>query len=248
MSIGSCKCGLNEIVINSTDFDLRWFNPDTIVLNPQVPLELFLPPAGQRDVHFIATHDSLGLNSGVLFLRVDQWTVRLLIEVMAVPLRDNKPEVMVSKDQAALEQVLTNPAFRGRTVYQPRVWFNAFHVNGTFEGERGSLLVHIPEVNANKWMAMEEYLGNMTAWDNPWEMNVGETAYEGIMADFWGRVVQANVLLKEAEIKLNKHEDVVLREAMINLRHGLDYNTDNYDVVIRAILALQVAMKERQSE
>lgn len=218
------------------------------MLNPQVPLELFLPPVDQRNIHFIASHDPLGLNSGVLFFRIDQWTVRLLIEVMAVPLRDRRPDVAVAKDRAALEQVLNNPAFRGRTVYQPRPWFNAFHANGTYEGQRGSLLAHFPEVNANKWMAMNSYLSNMTSRDNPWEMKLEETSYEAIMADFWQRVVQANALIQEAENRLNRREEAVVRVAMGNLRHAMDYNTDKYDVIIQSVLALRTALKERHSE
>lgn len=208
---------------------------------------MFLPPEDMTDINLVVTHDDRGLNSGAMFLRVNSWTIRLLIEVLAVPLRDtNRPEIAVSKDQPALELVLANRDFAGHTVYQPRPWFNAFHINGHFEGQRGTLLAHFPDVGGEKWTAMEEYLANVTMWRNPWDMRLSETWYEGMLGDYWGRIRQAKELLEDA--KPRQRKELLVLEAADNLRFALDYRSDEYPVLIEALIGLKKALKDRQSE
>jgi hypothetical protein len=48
-----------------------------VIMNPNISLELFLPPAG-KDVNFMAANDLNGLNTGLFFIRICPWSVRLL--------------------------------------------------------------------------------------------------------------------------------------------------------------------------
>ncbi|KAL1302812.1 hypothetical protein AAFC00_003150 [Neodothiora populina] len=225
---------------------LVWCDPDTIILNPLIPLETFLPPKNMTDVHMIATHDPDGLNTGVLFFRVCEWTFKFLIDVLAVPLRDGTIQTALSKDAPAIEKVLDYPNFRGRTIYEPRGWFNAFHAHGYFEASQGSMLVHFTDVNGDKWNAMDQYLKNVTAEVNPWKKRLNETAYEIMLHDFWNRVTQAKDLLTEFR---EKERDNEVREAADKLRHALDHRTDDFDKMIAALIGLRKSVKKpRQSE
>ena len=223
----------------------RWFDVDTIILNPQIPLELFLPPP-EEEVHLIGTHDSKGFNGGVFFMRVDQWSLDMLIEVLAVPLMDNKHHVSISKDYSALEQILESPAFRGRTLYQPRGWFNSFDVNKTYEGAGGNMLVHFPDVSANKWARMDMYLETMSApGGNPWEVPLGLTTYEMSVMSYWTRIKDARKLLKEAR---GKEDDRRVHDTARRLRFAMDYETDHEEVVRDASIALRKALTEAKTE
>lgn len=191
----------------------------------------------------VGTHDTKGLNNGVFFLRVNQWTLKMLIEVLAIPLTDNKHDLGLAKDQSALEAVVESGAFRGTTAYQPRTWFNALYANGTFEGHPGDLLVHVPEISGNKWTAMDHYLGNVTKKINPYEMKLSETHYEGDVAEFWRLMREGRELLKAATGKLR--ENTRVHEAVQRLRFTMDYETDHKDVMNNALNGLRKALKEK---
>ena len=216
------------------------------MLNPQIPLEMFLPPDDEKDIHFIATHDTTGINSGVMFMRVHQWSLKMLIQVLTVSLAGNEHELAVSKDQPALEQVLGMPDFGGKTVFQPRPWFNAFHIDGKFEGQLGAMFVHFPDITANKWVAMDMYIRNVSQPLNPWEVKVKDTPYEPMLGDYWGRIKQARKLLEEAEER--ETNEVQLHEACEYLRHALDHDTDRVEIMIDALLSTKLVMKEKQHE
>ena len=48
-------------------------------MNPKIPLEIFLPPEENwSHIHAVVTNDHRGLNNGVFFLRVHEWSVWLM--------------------------------------------------------------------------------------------------------------------------------------------------------------------------
>ena len=117
-----------------------------------------MPPDDFEHTNFVGTHDDDGLNSGAFFLRVDGWSVQMLIEVLAPP-RDPGFDIAAWKDDKALENVLTSEPFREAVVYQPRTWFNAYQLSSDrFEGKRGDLLVHFHDLEGDKWSAMQQTL------------------------------------------------------------------------------------------
>lgn len=221
-----------------------WFDPDVMILNPQVPLEMFLPPANEGIINLVASHDPKGFNSGVMFMRVNQWTLSLLVSVLNTPFSDNKNVLYLSKDEPAFEQVLEREEFRGGVVYQPRPWFNAMYSDGTFEGSPGSLLVHIAGVNGEKWRVMDEWLEKVR--DKKWEVNVQETAYEGILLDFWQRIRQARITIKSVK-KLEKINPKV-KDAATVMRYALDHYTDDLHVMVKTFTELVKIARARPSE
>ena len=91
---------------------LFWHDRDTILMNPNVPLEVFLPPPEKevggnrtgRDVNLIVTNDRHGLNNGVFFLRVSEWAVRFLSASLSLREWDAHVTLKYS-EQSAMEIV-----------------------------------------------------------------------------------------------------------------------------------------------
>jgi hypothetical protein len=103
-----------------TDQKLQsWFDADTVVMNPNIPIELFLPPVDFPDIHVIFSKDWNGLNNGVFPIRVHPWSVELLSAVIAYP--HYFPDTqLVFRDQSALGKLLENDDyFRNSTIYAP---------------------------------------------------------------------------------------------------------------------------------
>lgn len=81
-------------------------------MNPNVPLEVFLPPPEKevggnrtgRDVNLIVTNDRHGLNNGVFFLRVSEWAVRFLSASLSLREWDAHVTLKYS-EQSAMEIV-----------------------------------------------------------------------------------------------------------------------------------------------
>lgn len=108
---------------------LFWFDSDIVVLNPNVPLEIFLPPPTPDHtydhIRALVTQDSNGLNTGVFALKVDRWSVNLLTATLAT--RMALPAVHLRyNDQSAMEFWLQSDLFRNNTMHVPQRWFNAY--------------------------------------------------------------------------------------------------------------------------
>lgn len=60
-----------------------WHDADVVLTNAKLPLEVFLPPPQWSNIHLLVTNDLNGLNNGVFFLRVHEWSMWYLSAVMA---------------------------------------------------------------------------------------------------------------------------------------------------------------------
>ncbi|USW54831.1 Putative glycosyltransferase 34, nucleotide-diphospho-sugar transferase [Septoria linicola] len=105
---------------------LFWFDLDIIVMNRNVPLDVFLPPEdGFSHINLLVTNDHNGLNSGSFFLRVSEWAVKYLIDIIA--LHSYKPEFKLKySDQSAQEVMTLDTRYKANTLYVPQRWFNAY--------------------------------------------------------------------------------------------------------------------------
>jgi hypothetical protein len=86
----------------------RWFDVDILLMNPKIPLEIFLPPpATYPSINCLVTDDHRGLNNGVFFLRVDHWSVWLMTAVLGYQkVGCRPPGKLRTEDQGALENIL----------------------------------------------------------------------------------------------------------------------------------------------
>jgi hypothetical protein len=71
-------------------------------MNPNIPLEIFLPPEPEwSHINALVTNDHHGLNNGVFFLRVNEWSVWLMAATVAWKIY--KPDIPLRfHDQTAL--------------------------------------------------------------------------------------------------------------------------------------------------
>jgi hypothetical protein len=188
---------------------LFWVDADTVILNPHVPIETFLPPPGSEfeDVYLLYSNDWNGLNNGVFPVRVNQWSVKLFTAIVAY--RHYKPdEPLVFRDQSAMDNVMKEPQFVNNIVQAPQRWFNAYQGEhnetlAPFQIRRGDLLVHFAGVG-NREERMGYWLDRAEQHLDDWEVPVKSTSYPQERKDFWDELRRSRQGKKEqmAEVRL----------------------------------------------
>ncbi|KAK6332923.1 hypothetical protein TWF696_002940 [Orbilia brochopaga] len=105
---------------------LVWHDADLVLMNSEIPLEAFLPPPGFEHIHLIATNDLGGLNNGVFFIRINEWSVLLLTALTAY--RTYHPGFSsVNEDQVVMDEIIQLDEWKGHVVHVPQRWFNSYH-------------------------------------------------------------------------------------------------------------------------
>ena len=169
---------------------LFWVDADTIILNPYVPIETFLPPPGSEfdDIHLMYTNDWNGLNNGVFPLRVNRWSVELFSAIISYRYyRADAP--LVFRDQSAMDALLKEPKFANHIVETPQRWFNAYQGEhnetlAPFQIRRGDLLVHFAGV-APREPRMVYWLERAEQHLDDWEIPLKSTSYPQEAREFW---------------------------------------------------------------
>lgn len=224
---------------------LMWVSPDVMVLNPQIPLEIFLPPDDFKDKGILATRDQDGVNSAVFFIRVHPSSVKLLIEVLAIPQNEFGQEGQLGRDAArrAFEKILRSDTYRDSVLYQPRKWYNAYQNSvSDSEAEKGDLFVHFHGLGGDKWGAMASRIASYDELRRDWNLPLEQTKYEKKVAEFWSRIREAKTLLWETR---EQAQDANVDPAYRRLQYATTYETDDADAMDRAISSLrQVAGKQ----
>lgn len=178
---------------------LTWIDADVVLMNQNIPLEIFLPVDEWDDIHCLVTNDFHGLNNGVFFLKVHEWSVWLMSAVLSTTVYQPKVKLRWG-DQTALERQLATQRFMHQTRHVPQRWFNAFagyrgkpdpdpwkkqNPWTAFGVKEGDLLVHFPahyDVRArrmNTWMDVAE------AHEPPWEVPLQNTTYMEEIDRYW---------------------------------------------------------------
>jgi hypothetical protein len=203
-------------------------------------VEIFLPPDDFPGVHFLGTHDDKGVNCGVFFLRVDQWSVRLLAEVLNAPPAHTKSQSTEDKSQRVFHELLKSDRYRSAVMYQPKLWYNAYQVNATyFEGDPGDLLVHFHDIGGDKWSAMDDTLGRTLQQKEKWQVFLEETTYEREISDYWNRIRKAYKLLDAAQ---SRSKDPRVYDAVRRLQYATTYEQDREDKMLPALTGMQVVL------
>ncbi|KAH0055410.1 glycosyltransferase family 34 protein, partial [Aureobasidium melanogenum] len=205
---------------------LLWVDADTIMLNPYVPLEIFLPPSPQfDDVHLLVTNDWNGLNNGVFPVRVNQWAVELFSAIISS--RYYKPDQdLTFRDQSAMNTLLKDKKFAAHTVDAPQRWFNAYQGEhnetlAPYQVRRGDFLVHFAGV-INRDERILFWLDRAEQHLPDWEMEVQHTSYPVEVKDFWNQKAseraakqaevaearrKANELLIQTEARMSEYQE-----------------------------------------
>ncbi|EME84647.1 glycosyltransferase family 34 protein, partial [Pseudocercospora fijiensis CIRAD86] len=175
---------------------LFWFDLDIIVMNPCIPLEVFLPPEPAFEhINVIVTNDHNGLNTGAFYLRVSEWAVKYLIDIIA--LHTFKPEIKLKySDQSAMEVMTLDKKYRNNTMYVPQRWFNAYRgprddheklIRGAQVPEStikpGDLQLHFAGKKVKH--LIPTYLALAANNSMGWEMPLSNTKLKSEVAVFW---------------------------------------------------------------
>ncbi|KAG5946794.1 hypothetical protein E4U59_002986, partial [Claviceps monticola] len=155
---------------------LFWFDADTIILNYNVPLEIFLPPEdheGLRNINILISDDWNGLNNGIFGIRVSRYAAELFAGILAF--RDFEPDTqLVFQDQSAMEILLKRRKSINHVAKVPQRWFNAYATDDERPGSSyvhpGDFLVHFAgtgsrDIKMNKWADKSEQLNYK--WNTP---------------------------------------------------------------------------------
>lgn len=168
---------------------LVWADIDTLVMNSNVRLEEFIPPAGFEEVYLLTTNDIFGLNNGVFLIKVDEWSVKLFTHTIAFPYFN--PTVQLgNSDQTAMGYLLQDLHFSQHALIVPQHFFNGYRP-GMLEGEvspPGALFMHFPGGNKKfipEWM---EYL--QEGKNETWNLEFAKTNYPTELKDFWDGVAK----------------------------------------------------------
>lgn len=166
-------------------------------MNPNMPLETFLPPDNYNDVHLLLTKDWNGMNNGVFFLRVHEWSVNLVSAAIAYPM--THPDVeLFWPDQSALTNIFDEfPTFSRSVVYVPMRWFNPYMRSpdgrsknldspSKYQVHPGDLLVHFPGTPREYLnQTLSPYIAIAQGHEPEWEPMVDETGYIAETIKFW---------------------------------------------------------------
>ena len=181
----------------------RWVDADLVLVNPAVPLEIFLPPPDFPNIKFLGSRDGPGLNSGTFFLKVCPWSVQMLAKSIGYPMFRHDIDLGWSVDQTAMALTLNENEFHqtGESVIQPRTWYNIFHFHeeiGT-EWAEGDLLVHFPGLDDDRWNLMEKWLNKVERSPDTLVVEIEKTRYPKEVNEFWSMLRKAIDLITRAQ-------------------------------------------------
>jgi hypothetical protein len=176
---------------------LFWHDADVVIVNNQMPLEAFLPPEPRwLHINFIASNDLGGLNDGVFFLRVCEWSVHLFAAALSYPVYNPDVDLRYG-EQTALELLIQEEEWANNTMHVPQRWFNAYHHFGRNDDippewnwvngyqEPGDLLVHLPGTGEFRSQLIDEWLDKIRYEHEKYCLPLGETTYPGEIKTFW---------------------------------------------------------------
>jgi hypothetical protein len=169
-----------------------WFDADTLVVNPLIPAETFLPPEDGLDgINLLVTADWNGLNNGVFLLRVCAWSVDFLTNILSDP--SYKPdEDLPFSEQSATERTTQDPRYASACIYVPPRWFNSYprcedEPWTKYQVERGDMMVHFAGVGDRPGM-IRAFYEHVASEREKWEVPIGETTLPEEIAGFWRNV------------------------------------------------------------
>ena len=172
---------------------------DSIIINPSIALETFLPPAGYEHIHFIGNKDHNGLNTGTFFLRVHEWSVRLMAKTVAYPMYRPDQDLGRSADQNAMAILFNETEFQKSVLFQPRLWYNTYQFKHGYEGTRGRLLVHFAGLESPRMGLMDKWLDTVEQRPQEWTVDIDQTMYPAEIREYWSMLAQAQDILHRAQ-------------------------------------------------
>ena len=225
---------------------LFYFDADSIIMNQEVPLEIFEPPSDFNHINWMAGKDYNGLNAGVFLLRVNQWSLNLLNRVMTYK-HYHPDEEYVFEEQTILARLTENDEeFTQQSIYVPKAWFNAYFYS-LQEVKPGLLLSHFPHPDYKwhiyEWLRVLES-DKDTQFKPVYNIPVQQTSYPKEIKEFWNAKRRADKVLKGFERNVQRGADPIqfgmqheetkalaerFRDKVDELKKAADQKTDEYE-------------------
>ena len=181
-----------------------WYDADTLILNPNIQWEIFLPPTDNdeifSDIKILATKDVSGFNAGVFLCRIDEWVIDALTDAYALPRLYPDVDIAGNIEQNAMKWIFSQEENKKHVVYQPRLWYNWFSTMIRADKDvKGDMLIHFSGINHDYEGQMKK--GVMEAWFSKltdpaaWSLPLEKTRYPKEIPTFWKHLRAARVLL-----------------------------------------------------
>ncbi|KAL3486707.1 hypothetical protein BJX62DRAFT_228578 [Aspergillus germanicus] len=147
---------------------LFWSDADTIVMNPNILLEIFLPPPQLPDIHLLLTKDWNGPNNGVFPIRVHPWSVEFLTTAISYPIVHS--DIPLYWSDQWLNAYMRSPDGETLNPDSPP----------QYQVHPGGLLVHFPGTSVGHLEGtLGPFLDIAEAHRVEWEIPIQDTVYEG---------------------------------------------------------------------
>lgn len=164
-----------------------------------------MPPSDFSNFNLICTRDQNGLNTGIFFMRVNEWTARYFSAVNNFTTAHPDVRIGFNGDQDAMAWLINEAntdTWHANVLYQPRTWYNAYQGGDSFEGEPGTLLVHFPGLFEGKWPHMMEWFNRLTDESHEWNHTLETTAYPQRILEFWRELRLAKSAVEQARASI----------------------------------------------
>lgn len=185
-----------------------WYDADTLILNPNVPWETFLPPTDNdlfSDIKILGTIDDEGFNAGMFYCRVDEWVIDVLTDSYAMPRLHPEIEISGNIEQNAMKWIFNKEQNKKHIVYQPLTWYNSFASHERPDSEmKGDMMIHFSGINHDneghkKKAVMDTWFGKLQDDPDAWNVPLEQTRYPTEVAAFWDLLAQAKGTLSVIE-------------------------------------------------
>lgn len=209
MRSGLCRSGDFHDAHESTDAPCKysWYDADTMILNPNIQWETFLPPTDNdlfADIKVLATKDISGFNAGVFFCRVDEWLVDTLTDAYALPRLSPEVNITGNFEQNAMKWLFSKVDNKKHVVYQPDLWYNWFSTTHRPDDDvKGDMIIHFSGINHDdenqlKKAIMEAWFSKLTD-PASWSLPLEKTRYHKEVPAFWELLGVARKILSLVE-------------------------------------------------
>ncbi|KAG8533735.1 uncharacterized protein KY384_001476 [Bacidia gigantensis] len=227
----------------------RWFDADTVLLNNEVSWSLFLPPPEFNEINFLATKDQNGFNAGMFFIRICEWSVNMLSEV--VSLRQFKPTLELPfYDQSAMLWAIERPGYEEHAVYQPHNWWNSFGVQGQ-PMPTDRFLLHFAGVDCcggpeSKGTIMTRWLDKMDINPDEYSTPLDDLTLPAEVKEFWSNLITARKTMETADqwSMDNKYEGNDLKAARVELRQTMMSEADDFAKINAGVKRMENIMSD----
>ncbi|KAF2265149.1 hypothetical protein CC78DRAFT_543463 [Lojkania enalia] len=167
---------------------IMYFDPSTVLLNPQIPLYAFLPPVHESldPVTILATKpDGTTTSSSVFFIRVSQDSLGLLSDAMNAPGAGLDRDWGLDISSSTLQMILEQNDWKEKVIYQPAHWYNRpVTMNGGIA--EGDLLARFPsELLGDRWKLMSDLITSLPTSHGKFSRSIENTIYATEPPKFW---------------------------------------------------------------